>query len=173
MKTQEFIKWLKDNNYYVYAGEKYVDGTDGFYFYAGKECKDLLLIKCCKDKRDLVTIKLNNIMEFEVHKGFSEEFYNDDKGMELANKVIEYAKTPVDERGEDKKYLLQVDSAYDIEGNSLYATYDFDECTFIVDKTGLSYSKKEIEEIRKDIEISGFAYVNLLRFFDSLIVVDE
>lgn len=146
MKTKEFIKRVEEL---------------GFDVEIHKQC-----IKITRKNLIIAVTNTNKRYALDVFNPFNEEWENGD---ELLDLLVEYAKTPLDEREEEKKFYLEHRYFRFYNGSSKYLGMDL-----LKDKPDL-YSKiayewvknqftlKEIEEIKKkfDSDLADFELVEV------------
>ena len=149
MKTKEFIKRVKELGFEV--------GINGG--------------TACVLKNDYTTI-----MRVEVDKTFVADcFYLSNKSLEeeirekLFDLLVEYAKTPIEDREEEKKFYLRHRYLRSTSGNilyfSIYIEYGFSILTYRrhSSETKQQFTLKEIEEIKEefDTDLADFVLVEV------------
>lgn len=90
MSEYEFIKRLEDLKLNFRVSDSGIDIYD------------------VKDKRVLITVSRDSLIEFQVHHGFREEYWDSEEGEQLLLLVIDYAYTvPYDRGSIDINYLVR------------------------------------------------------------------
>ena len=150
MKTKEFIRRVEELGYFI---NKYVD-----YY----EIKDV--------DKNLIAVT-NKIMFLQLNTDYCQwdELCEIDK-KELFDLLIEYAKTPIEDREEEKKFYLRHKWLNLGTDNYLHLDVDDGSC-MLDDNEEFSYTKiklteKEIKEIKKKFNTD-------LADFELVEVVDE
>ena len=147
MKTKEFIRRVEELGYFI---NKYVD-----YY----EIKDV--------DKNLIAVT-NKIMFLQLNTDYYQwdELCEIDK-KELFDLLIEYAKTPIEDREEEKKFYLRHKWLNLDTYNYLHLDVDDGSC-MLNDNEELSYTKiklteKEIEDIKKKLgtDLADFELVEV------------
>ena len=149
MKTKEFIKRVDELGFIAYK--------DGDYW-------------SIKDENEDIVANLNKTTLSQVCTDFMgwDEVYNEDKE-KLFDIIVEFAKTPLDEREEEKKFYLKHRWIFDKDFYMYLrkTSYDDKEMRFgVINFSGndsLKFTLKEIEEIKKkfDTDLKDFELVEV------------
>ena len=147
MKTNEFIKKVNELGFnviekqFIYANETWL---------IVREAEHATIMGVEKNTRYMIAID---------HGRF--EYLDDDTKEELFNIAVEYAKTPIEEKKEEKKYYLRLPIfGYDDEQNYLNLERDTGKYLFgskkNIDGYQTQFSQKEIDEMKKKYNLDSF-----------------
>lgn len=148
MKTKEFIKRVEILGYEI-TKKQFIDGTDYFVIYnsfGGTMCY----------------VAINKLFEMNIRL---DEYMSE----ELFDLIVEYAKTPVEDRKEEKKFYLK-HRYFEIAGGGRgFFTIDNEsELPFLRYKTSSDnynqiFTLNEIEEIKEkfDTDLSDFEIIEV------------
>lgn len=149
MRYKEFAKKIEDwGRKYGYVTEVTIDD---WHTYVNIELDEFYVIAC-----------ISNIYIFglETRWNYFSKIKNHARG-ELFNILVELAKTPPEEREEEKKYYLRLSIfGYDDEQNYLNLERDTGEYLFGSKKDIAYYqtqfTQKEIDEMKKNYNLDSF-----------------
>ena len=152
MKTSEFIARVKELGFRV--REKKFSVTNEVWLIVC-EVEHTKFIGVEKNTRYLIDMNYANFM-----------FLDDDLKWELFNLAVEYARTPIDERKEEKKYYLRLSIfGYDDEQSYLNLERDTGKYLFGSKKNTERYqtqfTQKEIDEMKKRFNLDSFEIVEV------------
>lgn len=97
MKTKDFAKII---------------ANEGFIFKFPKEKWDGIEIWDAKNKRQLALVSTKHHYTFEFFDTMTEEFWISNKADWLIDTVVEFAKTPIEERKSEKQYRFKIGKNY-------------------------------------------------------------
>lgn len=128
MKTKEFIKRVKELGYNCLTNESYIFISESY----------------------------TTIATIAIHKMYCITLYTNDN--KLGELCMEYARTPIDERGDEEKFYLQkIESFYDNSDEEYtFLNLDMNDSTFLLsdleqyDNFKTQFTQKEIDKIKEE-----------------------
>lgn len=149
MKTKEFIKRIEQLGYLVNEG--YAD------WQISRISKGQDLLVAIVNKNNLSRISTDFVGWWDI---------SDEDKSKLLDIIVEYAKTPIEDRKKEKKYYLRhkwlrSDDFNYLCFDNIFEIYNLNPCGFKELKT--EYTEKEIEEIKQkfDTDLVDFELVEV------------
>ena len=153
MRTNEFIKRVKELGFSVKEKQFIYTNETWLIIYEGEHTK-------------CIGVEKNTRYRIDTNYGNFILFLDDDLKWELFNLAVEYARTPIEQRKEEKKYYLRLPIfGYDDEQNYLNLERDTGKYLFgskkNIDGYQTQFSQKEIDEMKKKYNLDSFEVVEV------------